>query len=172
MSRYEAYARFNTNERGSNYHSQVITLDKLGEYQYLFYVQKWPKNPQTLRLFLYIENGIPIPQNFQSSINNSNFLTSDLRVKMYVAERDFPVDVFVPPSYGVNQIAEADLIWLTLCIDGTIGDVSYSPVAHYWDRVNGSDTNLNYWEVAANSTSIFPTNQVCQMYYKLHPYKA
>ena len=131
---------------------QVININEIGNYTYLFYVQKIPN--QDGLIYYELEQKLGNILNFTNiTINNQDLVNSQPAIQIFVQGMSYPVDTLSPPSLKAADISEPDLIWLGFCVDGRIGEVSERKIQQYWTKTNG---NLTFYQRQLGNKNMFP----------------
>ncbi|KAL4487515.1 hypothetical protein ABPG72_007035 [Tetrahymena utriculariae] len=143
--------------------SQVITLDEIGQFEYLFYVEHLQEYVNLRNIQDFEEIDMMNEDKQHLKMLNQLFYQSNALVKVYVKERPQPVSEYRIPPFQMSQLTrKRHPIWLTLCLDGKVGSISQTPLNKYWEKV---DQPINFWQSSKGSQSL-PDSSTCTKFYE------
>lgn len=139
---------------------QEIDIKLVGNYTYLFYVQKL-QSGDALTCFELEQMG-----NFTNSTNltvdNSDFNQADPYIQIYTQELKYPVKTLNAPIISESDKIEPDLIWLGFCFNGTVGEVSNQEIQKIWTKV---DANATFYNRLYSYKNMLPDAGICKGVY-------
>lgn len=140
--------------------SQMIEIKSIGNYTYLFFVQKSP-NSNELE-FYELEQMGKLDNSTNNTVNNTDFNSAKPFIQIYSKEMDTPVITMNAPTISDADLQEPDLIWLGYCINGTIGEVSGKSIGQMWTKV---ESNATYYNRLFSYRNMLPDASICSGVY-------
>lgn len=137
---------------------QILTLTKIGNYNYLYYVQRLPKSTD-LAAFELAQQGLAY-----ANVDNSDMSSITASIKLYVKELGYSVGEFKLPQILNQDLNEVNLIWLGFCINGKIGDVSQKEIGKIWSRTDSAVKQ--FWNRPIGEGYNLPDSSICEELWK------
>ena len=154
--------KFTHKKIGKEAKLQTILINKLANYEYLFFVQNIPTSKKGKENFELLSSSDP---ETAGKGNNEIALNSQAKVYVFSHDSQTPVGIYNLPSAGSREKTEINLIWLVGCLNGKIGENTQKSIENFWMKpVNEKDKK--YYNKNKNDKNLTPSANICNELYK------
>ncbi|CAD8178823.1 unnamed protein product [Paramecium octaurelia] len=158
-----SFMKFTSHPKSQNQVSRVITLEKIIQFTYIFFVRHIPINSDIIEV---VNNkGLSLVAKLQAELQSEieEFQKAQPKVSIYSKKNPYPHIHEMPHTLSAEIDTTPDLlIWLSFCMNGKVGPESSAPINHFWEKKDES----KFWQRHTVQPNTIPDSSICDKMYK------